>query len=243
MTRSLILLAAVATPMVLAQDIAPKDSERDPLISSLTEGAGEDPNANGITAMPPKLMTGDDGGAPVLVTGTPPEGAEIEDSEPPKTPEPEGVTVKVEPGKGGTGKVDAASVKLLAPFPAKPLSQPPSGWRLEHPEDVPAITQKVNLENGTSISLSIRPHLLVPDADGENVIAVQEPGYDPALGYSQAGTISSVLANSVERMEDDSRKLGDALDRLGQLLSSLPVPEPTPPVAKEVITPDKKKPR
>jgi hypothetical protein len=242
MTRSLILLAAVAMPVTLAQDIAPKDSERDPVISALTEGFGEDPAASGITATPPSLMTGDSG-APVLVTGTPPEGAEIEDAGPPKTPEPEGVTVQVEPGKGGTGKVDAASVKLLAPFPAKPLSQPPSGWRLEHPEDAPAITKEVPLANGTRISLSIRPHLLVPDADGENVIAVQEPGYDPTLGYAQAGTISAVLANSVEHMEDDSRKLGDALDRLGQLLSSLPTPQPPPPVAKEVISPEKKKPR
>jgi len=242
MTRSLILLAAIATPLVLAQDIAPKDSERDPVISALTEGFGEDPTENGITATPPSLFSGDDG-VPVLVTGTPPEGAEIEDAGPPKTPEPEGVTVQVEPGKGGTGKVDAASVKLLAPFPAKPLSQPPSGWRLEHPEDVPIITKEVELKNGTRIPLSIRPHLLVPDADGENVLGVQEPGYDPALGYAQAGTMSAVLANSVERMEDDSRKLGDALDRLGQLLSSLPTPEPPPPAAKEVITIDKKKPR
>jgi hypothetical protein len=243
MTRSLILLTAFAAPVVLAQDIAPKDSERDPVISALTEGVSEDPNTNGITAMPPKLMTGEDGGAPVLVTGTPPEGAEIEDAEPPKTPEPQGVTVQVEPGKGGTGKIDAASIKLLAPFPAKPLSQPPAGWKLERPEDVPSITQEVELKNGTRIPLSIRPHVLVPDADGANVIGVQEPGYDPTLGYAQAGTISAVLASSVERMEDDSRKLGDALDRLGQLLSSLPVPEPAPPAAKEVIIPDKKKPR
>jgi hypothetical protein len=242
MTRSLILLSAIATPLVMAQDIAPKDSERDPVISALTDGFGEDPTENGITATPPKLMNGDDG-APVLITGTPPEGAEIEDTEPPKTPEPEGVTVQVEPGKGGTGKVDAASVKLLAPFPAKPLSQPPAGWRLERPEEVPPITKEVPLANGTRISLSIRPHLLVPDADGENVIGVQEPGYDATLGYAQAGTMSAVLATSVERMEEDSRKLGDALDRLGQLLTSLPTPEAPPPAAKEVTTPDKKKPR
>ena len=242
MTRSLLLLAAIATPVSLAQDIAPKDSERDPVVSALTEGLGEGPIESGITDAPtPPLMTGEDG-APVLITGTPPEGAEIEEPEP-ATPEPEGVTVRVEPGKGGVGKVDAASVKLLAPFPAKPLSQPPSGWRLEHPEDVPALTQKVTLENGTSISLSIRPHLLVPDADGANVIAVNEPGYDASLGYAQAGTISAVLANSVDRMEEDSRKLGDAIDRLGQLLGSLPTPEPPPPVAKEVISPDKKKTR
>jgi hypothetical protein len=241
MTRSLILLAAVATPMALAQDIAPKDSERDPVISALTEGIGEDPAENGITAAPLSLMPPDDG-SPVLVTGRPPEGAQIEEPEL-VIPEPEGVTVQVEPGRSDSGKFDAASVKLLAPFPAKPRSQPPSGWRLEHPEDVPSITKEVELKNGTRIPLSIRPHLLVPDADGENVIGVQEPGYDPALGYAQIGTMSAVLATSVERMEDDSRKLGDALDRLGQLLSSLPTPEPPPPVAKEVTSPDKKKPR
>ena len=239
MTRSLLLLAAIATPVSLAQDIAPKDSERDPVIDALTEGTGDDTATEGITATPPSLLEND--GSPLLVTGTPPEGAEIEDAEPPKTPEPEGVTVQVEPGKGGSGKVSAASIKLLAPFPAKPLSQPPSGWRLEHPEDVPVMTKEVALANGTRIPLSIRPHLLVPDADGENVIGVQEPGYDPALGYAQAGTMSAVLATSVERMEEDSRKLGDALDRLGQLLGSLPTPEPPPPAAKEVISPDKKK--
>ena len=76
MTRSLLLLAAIATPVSLAQDIAPKDSERDPVVSALTEGLGEGPIESGITATPP-LMTGEDG-APVLVTGTPPEGAEIE---------------------------------------------------------------------------------------------------------------------------------------------------------------------
>ena len=66
-------------------------------------------------------------------------------------------------------------------------------------------------------------------------------GYDPALGYAQTGTMTAVLSSSVERMEEDSRKLGDALDRLSQLLSSLPVPEAPPPAAKEVTSPERKK--
>jgi hypothetical protein len=232
------IILALAAPAVLAQDIAPKDSERDPVLSALTEGYGEDVTDGAITAEPPSLVPDDDG-TPVLVTGIPPAGAEIEE-EMPAVPEPEGVTVQVEPGKGGTSKIDAAAVKLLAPFPAKPLFQPPSGWRLEHPQEVPAFVREVPLSNGTRISLSIRPHLLVPDADGENVLAVQEPGYDAALRYAQTGTMSAILSSSVERMEEDSRKLGDALDRLNQLLSSLPSPE-APPAAKEVTSPDKKK--
>lgn len=232
------LILALAAPAVLAQDIAPKDSERDPVLSALSEGFGEEVDDGEISVEPPSLVTEDDG-TPVLVTGVPPEGAEIEEEMPP-VPEPEGVTVHVEPGKAGNPAIDAAAVKLLAPFPAKPLFQPPSGWRLEHPQEVPPFVREVPLSNGTRISLSIRPHLLVPDADGENVLAVQEPGYDPALRYAQTGTMSAVLSSSVERMEEDSRKLGDALDRLNQLLSSLPSPE-APPTAKEVPSPDKKK--
>ncbi|MCW1884469.1 hypothetical protein OKA04_06980 [Luteolibacter flavescens] len=239
MTRSRLLLIAAIIPVALAQDIAPKDSEIDPVISALTEDMGDEPVREGITATSPAHPSGEDG-PPVLITGTPPEGAEIENA-PPPIPEPEGVTVQVEPGKGGAGKVNSSAVKLLAPFPAKPLSQPPAGWRLEHPEDIPSFTQEVLLENGTRIPLSIRPHLLVPDADGENVIGVNEPGFDPALRYAQAGTMSAVLANSVERMEEDSRELGNALDRLGQLLGSLPKTEEPAPAPKEVTTPDKKK--
>ena len=85
MTRSLLLFAVIATPVSLAQDIAPKDSERDPVVSALTEGLGEGPIESGIPDTPtPPLMTGEDG-APVLVTGTPPEGAEIEEPEPVST--------------------------------------------------------------------------------------------------------------------------------------------------------------
>ena len=124
---------------------------------------------------------------------------------------------------------DAAAVKLLAPFPAKPLFQAPVGWRLEHPGDVPAFVEKVQLANGTTISLSIRPHLLVPDADGQNVLAVNEPGYEPALRYAQTGTMSAILSESADRMEEDSLKMSEALDRLGQLLSSLPAAPEAPP--------------
>lgn len=229
-----------------AQDIAPKDSERDPMISALTEGF-EDEDIPSVTVdisatgsslvdeestVPPSeddsaaAADGEAGGEPLD------EEVPAEEEEPPAPPEPEGVTVNVEPGKDGAAKVDASAVKLLAPFAAKPLFQAPAGWRLEHPDDVPAFVEKVPLANGTTISLSIRPHVLVPDANGEDVLAVTEPGYDPALRYAQTGTMSAVLSTSVERMEEDSLKMSAALERLGQLLGSLPAAPEAPP-AKE----------
>ena len=230
--RPIIACAVLSLP-VTAQDIAPKDDARDPVLSALSGNLGEDDGPSvtvDISASAQSLMP-EDSGQPVLVKPSADSSPE-EKSEAPEEAysEPEGVTVAVEPGSAGNAAVDASSVKLLAPFPAKPLSAPPAGWRLEHPKEVPAFVREVQLPNGTKISLSIRPHLLVPDADGSHVIAVKEPGYEPALRYAQTGTMSAVLSTSLERLDEDSRKMSDAVERLGQLLSSLPTPQ-TPPEA------------
>lgn len=240
MIRTFSTCFALTLTAATAQDIAPKDSERDPVLSALTEGF-EDEDIPSVTV--DISATGsplaDEEPAPLEEDGEemPDEEEAEEEKDPapveeepaPPEPEPEGVSIQVEPGRDGDAKVDAAAVKLLAPFAAKPLFQAPAGWRLEHPEDVPAFVEKVPLANGTVISLSIRPHVLVPDADGENVVAVHEPGYDPALRYAQTGTMSAVLSASMERMEEDSRQMGEALERLGQLLGSLPAAPEAPP--------------
>ncbi len=222
-----LLACAVLTAPVPAQDIAPKDSERDPLLSALEEGMDEDmPSVTVDIRSTAEPMVPEDEEKPVEVKGTLQEEelASEEAEDPPAPPEPEGVTVSVEPGSG-SGPVDAKSVKLLAPFPAKPLAVPPAGWRLEHPKDLPAFTREVPLSNGTRIQLSIRPHLLVPDADGANVVAVTEPGFEPDKRYAQTATTAAVLATSLERLDEDSRKMSEAIDRLEQLLGSLPATE------------------
>lgn len=237
--RPLIACLALATPVV-AQSIVPKESEHDPVLSALSEGLGEDdgPSVTVDLRASSQSLLPEESGHPVLVTGKP--NVEEGSTEPaeggePSVPEPEGVTLTVEPGSAGNAAIDAASVKLLAPFPAKPLAAPPKGWRLEHPKEVPAFVREVPLSNGTKISLSIRPHLLVPDADGAHVIAVKEPGYDPALRYAQTGTMTAVLSNSLDRLDEDSKKMSDAVERLGQLLSSLPAPQAPPEIAPSPI--------
>lgn len=204
------------------QDIAPKDSERIAILGAI-EATEEIPEtATEISATAGGMNANE---IPLLVTGKPPADAEflqpLETPEP-TVPEPEGVVVRVEPGTAGSPAVDPSKVKLLAPFAAKPLSLPPDGWRLEHPESVPPFVREVTLENGSRISLAIRPHLLVPDADGNRVIAVTEPGYEASLQYAQVGTVGAVLADSIERLDEDSLRLGEALGQLEQLLGSLP---------------------
>ncbi len=224
-----ILTGMVLSTALPAQDIAPRDQARDPVLSALSEDLSGEEGPSVTVDISASSLLPEDSGQPVLVTGKHP--GEETGEEDFSTPEPEGVTVTVEPGSAGGTAVDAASVKLLAPFPAKPLAAPPGGWRLEHPKEVPAFVREVELSNGTKISLSIRPHLLVPDADGSGVIAVKEPGYEPALRYAQTGTMSAVISSSLERLDEDSRQMSEAIDRLGQLLSSLPSPEAPPEAA------------
>ena len=152
-----------------------------------------------------------------------------------------GLAVRVEKLQIGIGLIDPAQVKLLAPFPAKPLTPAPTGWHLEPSEKAPPITRDVELSPGNKISLTIRPHLLVPDADGNRVFSVLEPSYDPALGYRQSATVGAILAHSINQLEDDAKELGTTIDKLQQLLVSMPksAPATTPspeskPAAKPV---------
>jgi hypothetical protein len=231
--RPLLACAVLAAP-AYAQNIAPKDSERDPLLSAIEEVADDKgPSVTVDIRSTAESHVPADEQKPVEVKG------ELQEEELATPPEPEGVTVSVDPGSGSS-PMDAKSVKLLAPFPAKPLATPPAGWRLEHPKDLPAFTREVPLSNGTRIQLSIRPHLLVPDADGTQVISVNEPGFEAGKRYAQTATTAAVLATSIERLDDDSRKMGEAIDRLEQLLGSLPA-TPAPPVATPVDpTPNRK---
>ncbi len=169
----------------------------------------------------------------VLVTGKPPEGTLIEDDpqeipleEPAAPAEPEGgLDVRVEKLRTREGPVDPGEVSLHAPFPAKPLSRPPAGWMIDVSADVPPLVREVEISPGTRISLTIRPHLLVPEADGHGVFAIPEPGFDPALGYQQAATVGAILSGSVRDLDEHSKDLGHAIDLLQQLLVSLPSPE------------------
>ncbi len=136
---------------------------------------------------------------------------------------PEDLAVRVEKFQAaGTGAIDPADVKLHAPFPAKPLAQPPAGWVLDANAEVPPFTREIEVSPGTRITLAIRPHVLVPEADGAAAFAVTEPGYDSALGYAQTDTVGAVLSDSLARLDEDSQRLDAAIGNLQQLLISLP---------------------
>ncbi len=141
----------------------------------------------------------------------------------PGEPSPQGPEVRVQPLRDpGQKSILPSDVSIRTPFAAKPLGSPSPGWKLTSSPLAPAFTQNVEVAPGTWLTLSIRPHVLVPDADGHAAFQIQEPGFDPALGYRQASTVSASLASSIRQLEEDSRILGQVIDDLEQILISLP---------------------
>lgn len=166
----------------------------------------------------------------------------------PETKPETGVTVRVEKLQIHSKKIDPAKVTLVAPFPAKPLADPPPGWKLDVRADAKPFFREIEIAPGANISLSIRPHVLVPIADGISTFNVNEPGFEPERQYQQLGTVGAILTDSVETLDNQARQLGDAIDRIQQLLVSLPSspqPLPTvlppPPVAPRKTEPLKKR--
>jgi hypothetical protein len=217
-------LAILGSPFATAQHVS-EDPAPDPVLDAIQDFSKRDHETPAEPA------------SPLLVTGKPPEDAAAATPAPvpqdavattpdEQAPEPEnGLTVRIEKLQVGQGSVDPSKVKLLAPFPAKPLAQAPPGWRLDTSDSAPPFTREVELSPGSKITLNIRPHVLVPDADGASVFTIAEPGYDGALGYQQTATVGAILSNSIRQLDEESKQLGTAIENLQQLLVSLPKPE------------------
>lgn len=242
---AIIAVTFLGSPWLEARN--PNQSEKDPIQTAISKffNARDSKESNEVTVIlssdtearasgadddaKPQASPEDSPESAVLITGKPPEGTELigETEEPAPAPR-KGLAVHVEKIQTGTGTIDPSQVKLLAPFPAKPLAQPPVGWHLEASEDAPPFTREVELSPGKRITLTVRPHLLVPDTDGIDAFTIFEPGFEPSLGYNQNATVGAVLSQSIRQLDDDSRQLGTVIDNLQQLLVSLPKPDPAP---------------
>ena len=219
--------AVTATPVVPEE--SPSVAEAEPTAKPGAEKPIS-PEAVLVTGKPPEVSTIAAADAPIEVPAQ--EVAPVDT--PPKSQQ--GLAVHVEKMNSGNASIDPKQIKLLAPFPAKALAKPPAGWHLVASENAPPFTRKVEIAAGSEVTLTIRPHLLVPDADGANVFSIPESGYQPSLGYQQTETVGAILSNSIRQLDKDSKQLGDAIDSLQQLLISLPKPEAQSEV-KSVIAP------
>lgn len=192
----------------------------------------------------PEKTPADSNDKPVLVTGTPPENAQLVHPPSPLSPshapqKKDNLIVRVEKVKTGEGLIDPRKVEIAAPFPAKPIGTPPPGWKLENPAEITPVLREIPLSPDAKIHLNIRPHVLVPESDGLSAFAIREPGYDPAAGYEQTATVGAILSRSLRQMEDDAKQLGQVIDQLEQLVISLP--KPPDPASAEPPQPARRK--
>ncbi|GAA5484429.1 hypothetical protein [Haloferula sargassicola] len=220
-----------------AQDFAPKDSERDPILSNLLLKEAEEAAATPIHPETDALLvTGNPPPEADLVKSTdkPAEEAEPADHDFPEatagTPEPtpKGARITVQEGSSNAA-ISSDRIDLKAPFQPKLLGTPPAGWRLSEVDTVPPVEETVTLANGAKVPLSIRPYLLVPDANGDTSFALTEPGFQASKGYAQTDTVGSILADSIHHLDDDSDRLAATARKLGELLDSLPSAPTTSP--------------
>lgn len=188
------------------------------------------------SAPPPKAAIVEDPDAPAATEPAQPAPAQEEQSpdnkaaEPvaPPTQEPEppapapkqGVEIRVEAVSGKT-TAKPEDIQITAPFPAKPLSETPAGWKLVRSDKAKPFTKEVDVA-GSKLTLTIHPHILTPDDDGLTVFSVSEPGYQAALQYQQVETVGAILQESIQQNEAESNRMKSALENLRQLLESLP---------------------
>lgn len=213
--------------------LAPENSGGQDARSPVTRSSSPEPS---VTKPSANLTVLDEPPAPVGVSDSSAPNPADQPARPPR----QGLAVHVEKLQIGTGVIDPSQVKLLAPFPAKPLGPAPAGWSFQASPAAPPITREVELSPGNKITLSVHPHLLVPDTDGVATFCVPEPGFDATLGYRQTATVGAILAHSIRQLDDDAKNLGTTIDQLQQLLVSLPKPptvtEP-PPAAQPAPAP------
>ena len=194
--------------------------------------AGVDPAT--LLELPPAVVIGEDGKKdPLPVTETSEGEPAPEDVQKVGTKTTTakssdgGIEIQVEKTTGKTGaKHSKGKVKVYSPYPAKPISNPPLGWKYAPaPKGTTPFRTSVKLASGNSVDLAITPYVLVPLADGRNIISISEPGYDAAQKYDQPDTVGAMLQSSTAEIENHEKRAAEAISRLQQLLSSLPRPQ------------------
>ncbi|MBK1830363.1 hypothetical protein JIN77_06480 [Verrucomicrobiaceae bacterium R5-34] len=181
-----------------------------------------------LLELPPAVVIDEDGKTdPVLVTPKVKIPAEKTVSEGGTTTAKStdgGIEIQIEKTNAKAGaQQGGGNVKVYSPYPAKPISNPPLGWKYAPaPKGTAPFRTQVVLASGHSVDLAITPYVLIPQADGRNIIKISEPGYDAAKSYNQQDTVGAMLENSTAEIENHEKQAAAAISRLQQLLSSLP---------------------
>lgn len=224
-SKHLFLTAMTSASMVclLNAQTAPKATSVEDDTASLRTIAGSDNNAKDVGAVTETAVpkSQEDVAKPDITADL---DKPAKKTAPTQVTADEGIQIQVEKSTTMSGALNKpGAVKVYSPWPAKPISPAPAGWKFAPaPAGVTPFKTTVKLSSGNTVDLSVTPFVLVPISDGFNAIRIAEPGYDPAQQYAQKETVGTMLQNSTTEIENNEKQAAAAIMQLQQLLSSLP---------------------
>ena len=132
------------------------------------------------------------------------------------------------------------SVRLYEHVAPKALGTVPEGWRLEKLQGHSIQQPPISLPNGDSTNISTTAYALTP-IPAPGVVVMRDPGFAPAEGLAQTGTLGAMLTAQIENAGKLEQKLGVAIQQLReQLGAGTQTAQASPPSAPQESKPKPK---
>lgn len=135
------------------------------------------------------------------------------------------------PAASGPVSVSASSgtpVQVVERSNPKVIGVVPAGWKIVPLEEAKMESDLIEIRPGVTQTIQVSPYKLIPD---QPRTAMKDPGFDPALGNAQTGTIGAALTRYNEEADQLATRLQAAIKTLNSLLpppAENPAPTPAP---------------
>ena len=121
-----------------------------------------------------------------------------------------------------------APVQVVERSNPKVIGIVPAGWKIVPLEEAKMESDLIEIRPGVTQTIQVSPYKLIPD---QPRMAVKDPGFDPALGNAQTGTIGAALTRYNEQADQLATRLQAAIKTLTGILpppAENPSPSPSP---------------
>lgn len=103
---------------------------------------------------------------------------------------------------------------LQEPYKPRPTAEPPKGWKIVLLENS-KVENKIEVSPGKEITVGVPAYKLEPtQKEGETVLVIMDPRYDPLLKNAQEQTLGAAITKFSEEGEVLRKKLKEAINLL-----------------------------
>lgn len=137
---------------------------------------------------------------------------------------------------------DPTAEGLQEPYKPRPTGEPPKGWKIILLENS-KVENQIEISPGKEITVGVPAYKLEPSKkDGEDVLILQDPHYNPMLKNAQEDTLGASITKFSEEGEALREKLKEAITTLENSLKKTPEEGETPEVKTSQTKTSQKKP-